>query len=113
MRGDASPGHGVGPTGILRVHQKVHAHLPAKGHPSDRVIRAVPYNEDISWHLGAADRIYSIAVNGSGGNGKRCEGLPSRLSGRVLRTVLGAGAGVKRQQGKPIGPAGEVSCTGG
>ena len=65
-----------------------------------------------SWHLGAG-RIYSIAVNGSGGNGKRCGGLLSCLSGRVLCTVLGAGVGVKRQWAKPVGLAGEVSCAGG
>ena len=70
---------------------------------SDAVVVVVAH---VSWHLGAG-RIYSIAVNGSGGNGKRCDGLFSRLSERVLRTVLGAEAGVKRQRAKPIGPAGE------
>jgi hypothetical protein len=29
---------------------------------------------------------------------------------RVMRYVLGAGAGTERRQVKPMGPAGEVSC---
>ena len=33
--------------------------------------------------------------------------------GKLLCTVLSAGAGAPRRRAKPVGPAGEVSCAGG
>ena len=38
-------------------------------------------------------------------------GLP--YIGKLLRPVLGAGAGVECRRAKPVDPAGEVSCVGG
>ena len=32
------------------------------------------------------------------------------MLGKLLCTVLGAGAGAERCRAKPVGPAGEVSC---
>ena len=49
-----------------------------------------------------------VGVMGSMGEDRGCLAL-----GKLLCTVLGAGAGAERRRAKPVGPAGEVSCAGG
>ena len=39
-------------------------------------------------------------------------GVGQLTLGKLLCTVLGAGAGAERHRAKPVGPAGEVSCDG-
>ena len=57
-----------------------------------------------TWELGRYRLVSLVLAPGS---------VSNIFIGKLLCTVLGAGAGVERRRAKPVDPAGEVSCAGG